>query len=81
VSALQTRPADRLGFPAQLTLRVLESFASARLAVFLALAHTRIASEQAVGLEGRAQIGVRNEERPRDAVPDRAGLAGKGRRR
>ena len=55
----------------------MESFTSARLAVFLALAHTRITGEQAVGLECRTQIGVGNQERPRNAVPDGAGLAGR----
>src|SRR5437762_299966 len=58
------------------TFAVLESFASARLAVFLALAHARVAGEQAVGFESRTQIGIGHEERPRDAVPDRASLAG-----
>src|SRR6266568_2366888 len=75
----KTPPAIASGackFRLELTFAVLESFASARLAVFLALAHARIASEKSVRLERRTQIGVGNKERARDAVPDRAGLAG-----
>src|SRR5437588_7997870 len=54
---------------------VLKAFAGARLAVFLALAHARIASEQAVGLERRTEIGVGDEQRARDSVPHGDGLA------
>src|SRR5439155_17511379 len=60
----------------RLPFTVLETFASARLAVLLSFAHARVAGEQAVGLERRTQIGVGGQERARDAVPHRAGLAG-----
>src|SRR5437762_6899709 len=49
-----------------LTFAVLETFASARLAVFFALTHARISSEEAIGLEGRTQVGVGHQQRPRD---------------
>src|SRR2546422_9545982 len=51
-----------------LAFAVLETFASARLAVLLALAHARIARQQAVGLERRTQFGVGGEQRPRDEI-------------
>src|SRR6266545_3962779 len=58
-----------------LTLTILETFAGARLPVFLALAHARIAGEQAVGLERRTQIGIGEQQSAGYPVPHRAGLA------
>src|SRR5687768_9519670 len=58
-----------------LTLAILETFASAGLAVFLTFAHTRIASQVTVRLERGAKSGVRFEQRARNAVANGAGLA------
>src|SRR5208282_5923025 len=62
-------------FPARLTFRVLEPFARARLAVFLALFHARIAREQALGLERATQRGIGPNQRPGNPMPHRAGLS------
>ena len=42
----------------KLTFRELEAFACAGLAVLLALLHTRVACEEAVGFEHRAKVGI-----------------------
>src|SRR5947207_2254660 len=57
-----------------LTLRELEAFAGARLAVLLALLLARVAREQTVGLQRSAQRGFRELQCPGDAMTDRAGL-------
>src|ERR1019366_7283336 len=62
-------------FPVRSTFRELETFARARLAVFLALFHARIAREEALGLQRPPQVRVELQQRPGDAVPHRAGLA------
>src|SRR5208337_2884509 len=62
-------------FPARLTFRVLEPFARARLAVFLALFHARITREQALGLERGTQSGVGPNQRPGNPMPHRPGLS------
>src|SRR5256885_7342760 len=59
------------------TLAVLKPFPSARLAVLLALAHARIAGEQAVGLERRTQVGVGLQQGASNAMPHGASLAGR----
>src|SRR2546426_786885 len=58
-------------------LAVLEPFARARLAVFLALFHARIARQQPFGLQRRPQVGVHRQQCPRDTVPHGAGLTGR----
>src|SRR5262245_44042190 len=57
-----------------LALRELEPFASARLAVFLALLHARVACEQAVGFQRRAQARLRHQQGAGDAMTDRPRL-------
>src|SRR5438128_6878262 len=57
-----------------LTFAVLETFARTGLAVFLALAHARIAGEQPFGLEGRPQIGIDGEQGPGQPVAHGPGL-------
>src|SRR6185312_3806527 len=61
--------------PVRLTFAELETFASARLAVFFALFHTRIARQQAFRLQRRTQSCVREQQRAGDAVANRASLA------
>ncbi len=46
---------------AELAFAVLEPFAGPRLAIFLALTHTRIAGEQAFGFQDRAQVRVQRQ--------------------
>jgi len=58
----------------QLSFAVLEAFARAGLAVLLALAHARIAGQQALGPQNRPEIGIQGEQSARDAVADSAGL-------
>src|SRR5947207_13654187 len=60
-----------------LALGVLRCLASALQPVLLALLHPRVAGEEA-GLAKRqpVRLGIDEEERPRDSVADRAGLAG-----
>src|SRR6185437_8833941 len=74
------KPADHSasGFckiPVRLTFAELETFASARLAVFFALFHTRIACQQAFSLQGRAKSRVREQQRAGNTMAHRAGLA------
>ena len=45
-------------------------------AVLLPLLHTRVAGEEAGGLQSRAVLGVDLQQGPGDAVPDGAGLTG-----
>ena len=68
-------PSGAWKFPVRSTLRELETFARARLAVFLALFHARIAREQALGLQRAPQGRVKLQQRPGNAMPHRAGLA------
>src|SRR5580692_9346258 len=63
--------------PKILTFAVLEAFACPGLAVFFAFLFAGIAGQQALGLERRAQGDVRLEQRARNAVTDRSGLAGR----
>src|SRR5215469_14234501 len=67
------RPAG-LENPTRLTLAVLETFASARLAVLLALTHAGIASEQPFGFEQRTKRGVSRQQSASEAVAHRACL-------
>src|SRR5436190_24253880 len=74
------KPADHAasGFcniPVRLTFAELETFASARLAVFFALTHTRIAGQQAFRLQRRTKSCVREQQRARNAVTHCTGLA------
>src|ERR1041385_1472105 len=69
------KPAGR-GTNFGLTLAILETFASAGLSVFFALFHTRIARQITMRLERRAKGRVRFQQRARNAVPNRASLAG-----
>src|SRR5215831_21349384 len=79
-------PAPESRTPAHLTGRVrwvlrlplaeLEPLAGARLPVFLALLHARVAREEALAPEQALQRLVLAHERARDAEPDRASLAG-----
>src|SRR5208282_4946995 len=57
------------------TFRELETFARARLAVFLALLHARIAREEALGLQCAPQGRVELQQRPGNAMPHRTSLA------
>src|SRR4029079_4894370 len=61
----------------RLALRELEGTAGLGAAVLLALDHARIAGEEALALDRGAQARLVAGERGRDAVADRAGLAGK----
>src|SRR2546423_2388310 len=70
-------PAAPLGGGAVLLpLRVLRGLAGALQAVLLALLHAGVARQESGLLEGRAQLLVRVEQRPGDAVGDGAGLSG-----
>src|SRR5665213_751811 len=62
--------------PLRLTLAILEAFARAGLAVFLAFPHAGVARQQAGGLQGRTQRRVYVQQRPRYSVADGASLAG-----
>src|ERR1044072_3529162 len=57
-----------------LTLAVLESLASAGLAVFLALFHARIARQQTFRFQLRAQVRIRRDQRASNSVTHRASL-------
>jgi hypothetical protein len=57
------------------TFAILEAFAGAGLAVFFAFPFAGIAGQQALGLEGGAQIDIALGQGAGDAVPDSAGLA------
>src|SRR5258707_15469452 len=57
-----------------LSLRELEALARALLSVLLSLFDPRIACNQAGLLQSRAQVRIELDQRPRDAVPDRARL-------
>ena len=57
------------------TFRELETFARAGLAVFLAFLHARIAREEALGFQCAPQGRVKLQQRPGNAVANRAGLA------
>src|SRR5690242_15834893 len=70
-----TQASGLINFPMRLTLRELEAFAGAGLAVFLAFAGARIARKHAFRLQRRAQIGVKFQQRTGDAVARGAGLA------
>src|SRR6188472_3441603 len=59
----------------KLSLRKLEAFAGALLAVLLAFLDARVARNQARAFERRSQIGVRLEQRARDAVANSACLS------
>src|ERR1035441_9770369 len=56
-------PAGFGNFPLRSTLRELEAFAGAGLAVFLALAGARVAREETFRLECGAQVGVELQQR------------------
>src|SRR4051812_13211772 len=58
-----------------LSLAILESLPGARLTVFLALSHARVAREQAVRFERGPEIKIHLEQRAGNAVPDSASLA------
>src|SRR4051812_46891375 len=58
-----------------LALRVLEPLARLRLAALLALDHARVARQEAFGPQGLAVLLVDLDERARDRMPRRAGLA------
>src|SRR5215471_13160063 len=62
-------------YPTRLTFAVLETFASARLAVLLALFHARIARQQAFGLEDRAQVRINGQQRPGQTMAHGSRLA------
>src|SRR5438045_9771978 len=57
-----------------LSFAVLEAFASAGLAILLALPHARIASEKPVRFQSRTQIDIGLEQGAGNAMPDRTGL-------
>ena len=59
-----------------LALRELEAAACLGAAVLLALDDARVAGQEAFALDGRAKRRLVAGQRGRDAVPDRAGLAG-----
>src|SRR5918912_3769156 len=64
-------PQSAIGLP----FRELEALARALLSVLLAFFDARVARDEPRMLQGRAQVGVEFDERARDAVADRAGLA------
>src|SRR4029077_15116166 len=64
------------GSSSRLALTELEAFPRSRQSVLLALLGARIARQEAMRLEGLAQLGVRRAERPGNAEAQRAGLAG-----
>src|SRR3990170_5392176 len=59
-----------------LTLGPLEALARSLLAVLLALLHARVAGEEAAAAELGFQLGVGQDQRPRQSHAHRAGLAG-----
>ena len=59
----------------RLSLRKLETLSRALLSVLLALLDPRIASHKTCMFEGWTKVGIKLEQRSRDAVPDRARLA------
>ena len=63
--------------PSILPLRELEAFASAGLAGFLALFHSRVATKKALCLERAPQISIHLQKRARDRESHRAGLTGR----
>jgi len=64
-----------VAYKGELTLAELETLASAGLAVLLAFFHTRIAREEPFRLQDGAEVGVQGEQRPGDAMANRADLA------
>src|ERR1017187_9684989 len=68
-------PAGFGNFPLRSTLRELEAFAGAGLAVFFALAGARVAREEAFRFQRGAQVGVELQQRAGNPVARRAGLA------
>ena len=58
-----------------LSFRKLETLPRALLSVLLALFDPWIASHQTCMFEGWTKVGIKLEQRSRDAVPDRARLA------
>src|SRR5436190_3944027 len=61
-------------FPTELTFAVLETFPGARLAVFLALTHTRVSREEALGLENGTKISIKGQQRSGNAMAHGARL-------
>src|SRR5690349_5238363 len=59
----------------KLSLRKLEALACALLSVLLPFLDAWIACHQAGVFEGRTQVAIILEQRARNAVPDRSGLA------
>ena len=70
------KPLKFQGFFEISALRELGSAAGGFQAVLLTLLHTRIAGEEAGGLEGGAELGVDLQQSAGHAVADGAGLAG-----
>ena len=66
----------RLSPPGHLAFRELEAPAGFRLAILLTLDNTRVAGQEAAGLQRRAQARLEKRQRAADAVADSAGLAG-----
>ena len=58
----------------RLTFRELEAFPRSRLTIFLALLHSRVAPQKAQLLQQRPQLRVELNQRPGNAVLDRARL-------
>src|SRR5437867_9023086 len=60
---------------APLALGILEPLACPGLAVLLALLRAGVTGQKPLGLQTLAEFGIVVEQRPRDAEPDRSGLA------
>src|SRR5688500_2573714 len=76
-AALTDRPSSAMVVKPRLALRELEAAAGLGLAVLLALDDSRVAGQEALALHRRAELRLVAGEGGRDAVADRAGLAGK----